>query len=112
MWLDGEQVSMYAGRRRHRLPNQRVPVDLTTGWHQVLVRAAQRRGDFDFSVKVCAVETDKRYDGNTPSGLTWRVPNPSDDPGTESASSATIDNAASSGSRLTKFISPSLAGCR
>jgi len=83
IWLDGEQVYTYAGRRRHRLPNDRVAIDLTTGWHQVLVRAEQRRGDFDFSLKVSEIQPDRRYDGNTPFGLRWRVPNAADEPEVE-----------------------------
>jgi hypothetical protein len=47
------------------------------------VRAEQRRGDFDFSVKVSEIQPDRRYDGNTPFGLRWRVPNVGDTPETE-----------------------------
>ncbi|MDP6015320.1 MAG: DUF362 domain-containing protein [Candidatus Latescibacteria bacterium] len=83
VWLDGEQIHTYEGRRRHRLPNDRVPITLTSGWHRVLVRATQRRGNFDFSVKVSDTETDPRYNGNTPFGLRWRVPNPHDETAAE-----------------------------
>lgn len=80
IWIDGQQAYDFEGRRRHRLPNHRVPIELTEGRHQVLVRAVQRRGDFDFSVKISDGEQDRRYDGNTPMGLRWRVPNPADEP--------------------------------
>ncbi|MBT3343092.1 MAG: DUF362 domain-containing protein [Gemmatimonadetes bacterium] len=74
IWIDGVEVYSYAGRRRHQLPNERVQVRLTQGPHRVMVRARQRRGDFDFSVKLCEVESDPRYDGNHVFGLTWNVP--------------------------------------
>lgn len=83
VWLDGKQVYTFEGRRRHRLPNHRMPITLTAGTHRVLVRAVQRRGDFDFSVKISDDDTNPRYDGNTPFGLRWSVPNPSDEPETE-----------------------------
>ena len=74
VWIDGEQVYEYRGRRRHFLPCEQVPVRLTEGRHRVLVRAGQRRGDFDFSLKLCEVEEDERYDGNAVFGLRWRAP--------------------------------------
>ncbi len=83
IWLDGRQIYNYVGRRRHHLPNERIPIDLTTGWHRVLVRAEQQRGGFDFSIKVSEIQPDPRYDGNTPFGLRWRVPNATDAPATE-----------------------------
>ena len=74
IFIDGEQVYEYGGRRRHKLPNDRIPITLTRGTHRVLVRAHQRRGEFDFSLKICEVEPDLRYDGNHVFGLTWHVP--------------------------------------
>ncbi len=74
VWIDGVEIYSYGGRRRHRLPNERIPIVLTQGIHQVMVRARQRRGDFDFSVKICEVEPDERYDGNHVFGLKWSVP--------------------------------------
>ena len=80
VWLNGERVHEFAGVRRHRLPNTRVPVAVRQGRNTVLVRATQRRGGFDFSFKVCEVETDERYDGNALTGLRWSVPAPADAP--------------------------------
>lgn len=74
IWIDGVEVYQYSGRRRHQLPNERVSVQLTRGSHQVMVRAVQRRGEFNFSVKLCEIEADPRYDGNHLFGLTWSVP--------------------------------------
>ena len=74
VWIDGVAVYEYGGRRRHALPSDRVAVRLTTGRHRVVVRAWQRRGDFDFSLKLCEVETDSRYDGNAVFGLRWQTP--------------------------------------
>ncbi len=74
VWIDGRQVHRFRGRRRHFLPCERVPIHLTPGRHRVLVRAEQRRGGFDFSLKLSEVEEDERYDGNTVLGLRWRTP--------------------------------------
>ena len=74
VWIDGRQVHRFRGRRRHFLPCERVPIHLTAGRHRVLVRAEQRRGGFDFSLKLCEVEGDERYDGNAVFGLRWRTP--------------------------------------
>lgn len=74
VWIDGRQVHRFRGRRRHFLPCERVPIHLTKGRHRVLVRAEQRRGDFDFSLKLSEAEEDERYDGNAVLGLRWRTP--------------------------------------
>lgn len=74
VWIDGRQIHRFRGRRRHFLPCERVPIHLTAGRHRVLVRAEQRRGGFDFSLKLCEVEGDERYDGNAVPGLRWRTP--------------------------------------
>ena len=74
VWIDGRQVHQFRGRRRHFLPCERVPIQLTAGRHRVLVRAEQRRGGFDFSLKLSEVEKDERYDGNAVLGLRWHTP--------------------------------------
>lgn len=74
VWLNGEQVYDHAGRRRHRLPNDRPLIQLSAGKNSLLVRADQSRGRFDFSLNICAVETDLRYDGNRVWGLKFTVP--------------------------------------
>jgi len=76
VWLNGAPVYEFAGVRRHSLPDARVPVVVRRGCNTVLVRATQRRGGFDFSLKVCEPEDDERYDGNALDGLAWSVPNP------------------------------------
>ncbi len=74
VWIDGGLVYEHAGRRRHQLPNDRVPIRLEAGRHRVVVRAEQSRSRFDFSLNVCEVEPDPRYDGNRVQGLTFFVP--------------------------------------
>ena len=74
VWIDGRRVHDFRGRRRHFLPCERVPVQLAAGRHRVLVRAEQRRGDFGFSLKLCEVEGDERYEGNAVFGLRWHTP--------------------------------------
>ena len=74
VWIDGRQIHRFRGRRRHFLPCERVPIHLTAGRHRVLVRAEQRRGGFDFSLKLSEAEADERYDGNAVFGLRWRTP--------------------------------------
>ena len=74
VWIDGEEVNRYRGRRRHFLPCEQVPIQLAKGRHRVLVRAEQRRGDFDFSLKLSEAEGDERYDGNAVFGLRWHTP--------------------------------------
>ncbi|MDA0336642.1 MAG: DUF362 domain-containing protein, partial [bacterium] len=74
VWINGEQVYMYEGRRRHRLPNDRETIRIHEGGNTVLVRADQGRGGFDFSLNICEPETDPRYDGNRVAGLQFRAP--------------------------------------
>ena len=69
VWLDDELVYTYEGRRRHRLPNDRQPVRLAPGRNRLLVEAVQSRGDFSFSLNICAPEEDARFDGNRVAGL-------------------------------------------
>jgi uncharacterized protein (DUF362 family) len=74
VWIDGREVYRFAGARRHQLPNDRVPVVLTAGDHRLLVKAGQSRGKYGFSLNLCAVEPDPRYEGNRVEGLKFRVP--------------------------------------
>jgi hypothetical protein len=74
VWINGELVYHFAGSRRHRLPNERVPIRIRKGRSSCLVEASQKRGGYDFSLKICEPEEDPRYDGNTVFGLTYSVP--------------------------------------
>ncbi|MEW6752382.1 MAG: DUF362 domain-containing protein [Candidatus Latescibacterota bacterium] len=74
VWLNGERVYQFSGRRRHRLPNERVPVSLRAGANACLVEVRQTHGPFSFSLKVCERETDPRYDGRTLLGLRYCAP--------------------------------------
>ncbi|MFC1526383.1 DUF362 domain-containing protein [Candidatus Latescibacterota bacterium] len=74
VWINGELVYEHQGRRRHRLPNERLQIQLTEGHNSLLVRAEQGRSRFDFSVNICEVEDDPRYDGNRVAGLYFTVP--------------------------------------
>ena len=73
VWIDGRPVYSHQGNRRHHLPNDRVPLKLTVGWNQILVRADQTGGRFGFSLNICEVEPDPRYDGNRVWGLQFAV---------------------------------------
>jgi uncharacterized protein (DUF362 family) len=74
VWLNGEIAYDHQGARRHRLPNDRVRIALKMGWNTVLVRAEQSRGRYDFSLNMCEVMEDPRYDGNRVWGLDFTVP--------------------------------------
>jgi len=74
LWLNGERVYAHRGRRRHRLPNERLTVPLRAGTSALLVRADQARGRFDFSVNICEPEEDERYDGSRVAGLRFHPP--------------------------------------
>ncbi|MEW6752180.1 MAG: DUF362 domain-containing protein [Candidatus Latescibacterota bacterium] len=74
VWLNGEPVYDFRGRRHHRLPNDRPRVRLHAGDNALLVRADQTRGRFDFSLNLCEVEPDPRYEGNRVKGLQFAVP--------------------------------------
>lgn len=76
VWLNGELVYEHVGRRRHRLPNDRQLVSIRADTNTVLVRAAQTRSRFDFSLNVCEPEPDPRYDGNRVQGVEFFVPAP------------------------------------
>ena len=74
VWINGAPVYQYEGRRRHRLPNERVPVQLRAGENGLLVRVDQGRGRYEFSLNLCEVEPDARYAGNRVWGLRFGVP--------------------------------------
>ena len=74
VWINGEMVYDHAGRRRHRLPNDREQIRVQEGRNTVLVRSDQSRSRYDFSLNVCEVESDPRYDGNRVWGLKFSVP--------------------------------------
>jgi len=74
VWLNGEMVYEHEGRRRHRLPSDREQIRVQEGRNTVLVRADQSRSRYDFSLNVCEVESDPRYDGNRVWGLKFSVP--------------------------------------
>lgn len=74
VWLNGEEVYRFGRTRRHRLPNDEVPVEIRAGRNTLLVEVIQRRKDFDFSLNVCEPEEDDRYDGNRVRGLKFTVP--------------------------------------
>jgi uncharacterized protein (DUF362 family) len=74
VWINGEQVYDHEGRRRHHLPNERLPIQIKAGENALLVRADQGRSRFDFSLNICTVEEDRRYAGNRLQGLTFAVP--------------------------------------
>lgn len=74
VWVDGRKVYEFDGRRRHYLPNDRVPIELEEGVHFLLVRAEQSYGRFSFSVNICEPEDDQRYAGNRVRGLKFFVP--------------------------------------
>ena len=74
VWINGEMVYEHAGRRRHRLPNDRPLVRIRAGKNNVLVRADQSRSRYDFSLNICEVEKDPRYDGNRVWSLQFNLP--------------------------------------
>ena len=74
VWLNGDQVYQYRGSRRHRLPNDIVPVSIKQGRNRVLVEVFQTRREYGFSLNVCEPESDERYDGNRVLGLKFLLP--------------------------------------
>ena len=75
VWINGDLVYEHDGRRRHRLPNDKPLVSISAGNNSVLVRADQVRSRYDFSLNICEVEKDPRYDGNRVEGLQFTLPN-------------------------------------
>ena len=74
VWIDGQEVYRYAGTRRHHLPNDRVPVTIEAGSHQLLIEMRQTGGRCEFSLNICESEKDPRYEGNRVKGLKFGTP--------------------------------------
>ena len=74
VWIDGQVVYRYEGTRRHELPNDIQPVQVTAGRHDLLVKVGQTAGPFDFSLNLCEVQPDVRYQGNRLAGLRFGLP--------------------------------------
>lgn len=74
VWIDGQVVYRYEGARRHELPNDIQSVQVTAGQHDLLVRVGQTAGPFDFSLNLCEVQPDVRYQGNRLAGLRFALP--------------------------------------
>ena len=74
VWINGEEVYAHSGARKHRLPNDRLKINIREGKSSILVRADQTRGKYDFSINICEVEEDPRYDGTRVWGLTFLAP--------------------------------------
>ncbi len=78
VWIDGEPVYS-AGRRSsrrrgHRLGQVRLPWHLTAGEHQLIVRADQGRGPFEFSFNICEPIDDIHFAGNSHFGVRYHLP--------------------------------------
>ena len=71
VWIDGQLIHDHQGRRRHRLGSVKQAGYLEAGEHQILVRAAQSRGSFDFSINVCEPIDDELYAGNRYPGVRY-----------------------------------------
>lgn len=70
IWLNGVRVYAHDQRRRHRLPNDRLPVTIREGENELLVEVTQSVGrSFSFSLNLCEPENDDRYSGNRVFGL-------------------------------------------
>ena len=73
VWIDGEPLYEFEGRRSHMLGQVQLPGYLEAGEHRILVRASQRRGRFDFSFNVCEPIDDPRFAGNRYPGVRYSV---------------------------------------
>ena len=71
VWLDGESIYSFEGRRRHVLGMEQVPGYVEAGEHRLLIRANQTRGRFDFSFNVCEPIDDEFYAGNRYPGVRY-----------------------------------------
>ena len=71
IWIDGEPLYEYGGRRRHRLGMVQLPAYLEAGEHRLLLRAQQGRGDFSFSFNICEPIDDVLYAGNRYPGVRY-----------------------------------------
>ena len=107
VWINGELVYEHAGRRRHRLPNDRPMVRIREGRNSVLVRADQGRSRYDFSLNICEPETDPRYDGSRVWGLQFNLPaspNPISNPVEELAFSDGVSDGIPADARMLEGI--------
>ena len=73
-WINGEEVYSFKGVRRHHLPNNEEKIKIRDGRNSLLVKVGQTTGRFDFSLNVCELEEDDRYDGNRVLGLKFSPP--------------------------------------
>ncbi|MBT5142942.1 MAG: DUF362 domain-containing protein [Gemmatimonadetes bacterium] len=73
VWIDGESVHQFEGRRRHVLGGTREHAYIEAGEHTLVVRAGQRRGRFDFSINICEPIDDPLYAGNRYPGVRYFV---------------------------------------
>lgn len=80
IWIDGELIYESTGRRRHNLGMVKLPGFVEAGEHHLLVRASQRRGEFDFSFNICEPIDDILYHGNRYPGVRYHVGSPEDGP--------------------------------
>jgi len=74
VWIDGEEVYSFDGRRRHKVPNEQHHIQVSAGRHGLLVKLYQTIGSFDFSLNICEAEDDPRYSGNRVAGLRFSLP--------------------------------------
>ncbi len=84
VWIDGQEVYRFAGTRRHRLPNERVPLTLAAGSHRLLVEVGQTGGRCEFNLNICESEADPRFAGSRVKGLRFDVPVPAQGKGMRS----------------------------
>ncbi|MEW6754329.1 MAG: DUF362 domain-containing protein [Candidatus Latescibacterota bacterium] len=73
IWLDGLPIYQHRGRRRHVMGMDRRPAFVPAGEHRLLVRAAQERGDYDFSFNICEPIDDPLFAGNRYPGVRYFV---------------------------------------
>lgn len=76
VWIDGELVHAFEGRRRHVLGGVRQPAFIEAGDHTLLIRAGQGRGRFDFSINICEPIDDILYAGNRYPGVRYYLTSP------------------------------------
>jgi len=73
VWIDGEEVYRYQGRRAHRLGQDRLPAYLEAGEHRLLARVQVGEGRGEFSFNVCEPIDNEDYAGNRYPGLRYYV---------------------------------------
>lgn len=73
VWVDGESIYEFHGRRRHQLGQEKLTGYVEAGEHTLLVRAQQGRGRFDFSFNICEPIDDEFFAGNRYPGLRYYV---------------------------------------